>query len=247
MIEQLLQIQSTALAEGAWKTAQLVNLLMSQTMAAATDSPPEPAKPKRKEKDNFEYIPRPGSIMLDFKEVRRLVNAKQAAEGLPIHQIARQMGFDNGTSALPGFRTADKAKDQGYSIHAAKLSRILGDSILIKETPPAMAEEKPLTPQVNKNVCLKPTKEKRNMHQTVEVLHPWKQRHYHYLNLAFRLAQVSLGSSVMYLYFSRWLARISANSALVSAANALISRFAICAWYPISSSARIISPLYIHN
>jgi len=175
MIEQLLEIQSSCLSEGAWKTAQLVNALMSQTMAAATESAPEPAKPKRKERDDFEYIPRQGSIMLDFKEVRRLVNAKQAAEGLPIHQIARQMGFDNGTSALPGFRSADKAKDKGYSIHAAKLSRILGDSILIKETPPTMAEVKPLTYHVNENVCLKPTKEKKNMHQAVEVLHPWKQ------------------------------------------------------------------------
>jgi hypothetical protein len=136
MIEQLLQIQSSALAEGAWKTAQLVNQLMAQALAETAKAPtPEPAKPKRKEKDNFEYIPRPGSIMLDFKEVRRLVNEKQAADGLPIHQIARQLGFNNGTSALPGFRTADKSKDQGYSIHAAKLSRILGDSILIKETP----------------------------------------------------------------------------------------------------------------
>lgn len=127
------QITKGELAAASLGINQLIRELSNGDQLPVSDPVPVPPKPKRKA--TFQYNPPPGAKLLDLVEVRRLVNEKCETENTSLHKMSKTLGFNGSSSEIPGFRSADKHKDTANSIHAERLAKILGDSILVKEEP----------------------------------------------------------------------------------------------------------------
>lgn len=134
MLEQLLQIQSSCLSEGALRTAQLVNELMAQAMAATAKAPAlPPAKPKRPERQ-YTRTQRSNEAVIHCPTINRLFHEMRRRLDISGHKLANQIGYAS-QSNIAGMRTRDKSKEFVSTADAARLVEIFGPEILAKDTP----------------------------------------------------------------------------------------------------------------
>jgi hypothetical protein len=140
MLEQLLQIQSSCLSEGALKTAQLVNELMAQAMASQVASSPvdmviklPPAKPKQPERQ-YTRTQRSNEAVIHCPTINRLFHEMRRRLDISGHKLANSIGYAS-QSNIAGMRTRDKSKEFVATADAARLVKIFGPEILIKEQP----------------------------------------------------------------------------------------------------------------
>lgn len=134
MLDQLLQIQSSCLSEGALKTAQLVNELMAQAMAQTAKAPaPEPPKPKQPER-TYNRTQRGNEALIHCPTISRLFHEMRRRLDISGHKLANQLGYAS-QSNIAGMRTRDKSKEFVSTADAARLVEIFGPEILAKDNP----------------------------------------------------------------------------------------------------------------
>jgi hypothetical protein len=137
MLEELLQIQSSCLSEGALRTAQLVNELMAKTLMddfmaqamASTAKAPAPRPAKKHTRDQKE-----NERLVHCETIRRLFTEMRRSLDISGHKLANQIGYAS-QSNIPGLRTRDAGKEYVATIHHAQLVKIFGPEILAKDTP----------------------------------------------------------------------------------------------------------------